>query len=92
MGPWDFDKDAASRSYAPGAAHIYTVEQSISNPNVLYAGSATAGAWKTIDKGANWELLTKDIHLGGVYAIEIDFSDEDIAYISGNGGIYKTID
>ena len=92
VGPWDFDKDAASRSYAPGAAHVYTVEQSISNPNVLYAGSATAGAWKTIDKGANWELLTKDIHLGGVYAIEIDFVDEDIAYISGNGGVYKTID
>ena len=92
VGPWDFDKDAASRSYAPGAAHIYTVEQSISNPNVLYAGSATAGAWKTIDKGANWELLTKDIHLGGVYAVEIDLTDEDIAYISGNGGVYKTID
>ena len=24
VGPWDFDKDAASRSYAPGAAHVYT--------------------------------------------------------------------
>ena len=22
IGPWDFDKDAASRSYAPGAAHM----------------------------------------------------------------------
>ena len=49
VGPWDFDKDAASRSYAPGAAHVYTVEQSVSNPNILYAGTATAGAWKTID-------------------------------------------
>ena len=37
VGPWDFDKDAASRSYAPGAAHVYTVEQAVSNPNVLYA-------------------------------------------------------
>jgi hypothetical protein len=26
IGPWDFDKEAASRSYAPGAAHVYTVE------------------------------------------------------------------
>ena len=42
VGPWDFDKDAASRSYAPGAAHVYTVEQSVSNSNILYAGSATA--------------------------------------------------
>ena len=92
VGPWDFDKDAASRSYAPGAAHLYTVEQSISNPNILYAGSATAGAWKTTDKGANWELITRDLDLGGVYAIEIDFTNPDNIYISGSGGIYKSTD
>ena len=91
VGPWDFDKDAASRSYAPGAAHVYTVEQSVSNPNVLYAGSATAGAWKTIDKGDNWNLITQDLSLNGVYAIEIDFTNPEIIYISGNGGIYKSI-
>ncbi|MBP6722226.1 MAG: hypothetical protein KA239_07885, partial [Bacteroidia bacterium] len=43
VGPIDFDKSAASTSYAPGAAHVYTTEQSQSNPNVLYAGSANAG-------------------------------------------------
>ena len=92
VGPWDFDKDAASRSYAPGAAHLYTVEQSASNHNVLYAGSATAGAWKTIDKGNNWNLITKNLSLNGVYAIEIDFVNPEIIYISGNGGIYKSYD
>ena len=90
VGPWDFDKDAMSRSYAPGAAHVYTVEQSIINPNILYAGSATAGAWKTIDKGDNWDLITKNLALNGVYAIEIDFTNPEIIYISGNGGIYKS--
>ena len=92
VGPWDFDKDAASRSYAPGAAHVYTVEQAVSNPNVLYAGSATAGAWKTTDKGANWELITRYLDIGGVYAIEIDFTNPDIVYISPFGGIYKSYD
>ena len=92
VGPWDFDKDAASRSYAPGSAHIYTIEQSISSPNILYAGSATAGAWKTIDKGDNWDLITKNLSLNGVYAIEIDFTNPDIIYISGNNGIYKSYD
>ena len=92
VGPWDFDKDAMSRSYAPGAAHVYTIEQSTSNSNVLYAGSATAGAWKTIDKGDNWDLITQDLFLNGVYAIEIDFTNPEIIYISGNGGIYKSYD
>ena len=93
IGPWDFDKDAESRSYAPGSAHVYTIEQSVSNPNVLYAGSATGGAWKTIDKGDNWNLITKDLFLNGVYAIEIDFSNPDIIYIDGgHEGIYKSYD
>ncbi|MDG2138574.1 MAG: PKD domain-containing protein [Flavobacteriales bacterium] len=92
VGPWDFDINAQSRSYAPGAAHLYTIEQSISNNNVLYAGAATAGAWRSDDKGDNWRLITKDLHLSGVYAIEIDFQDPDIIYISGNGGVYKSSD
>ena len=92
IGPWDFDKEAASRSYAPGAAHVYTIEQSISSPNVLYAGTATAGAWKTTDKGMNWNLITKNLAINSVYAIEIDFTDFNIVYISGNGGIYKSTD
>ncbi|MDC1062859.1 T9SS type A sorting domain-containing protein [Flavobacteriales bacterium] len=92
IGPWDFDINAESRSYAPGAAHLYTVEQSKSNNNVLYAGAATAGAWRSNNKGDNWFHITKDFHLSSVYAIEIDFQDEDIIYISGNGGLHKSID
>ena len=71
IGPWDFDKDAASRSYAPGAAHLYTIEQSQSNSNVLYAGAATAGAWRSNNKGNNWFHITKDLHLSGVYALSL---------------------
>ena len=92
IGPWDFDKDAASRSYAPGAAHVYTIEQSVSNPDVLYAGTATAGAWKTTDKGDNWNLITPGLELNSVYAIEIDFTNPEIIYISGNGSLRKSYD
>ena len=72
--------------------HIYTIEQSLSNPNILYAGSATAGAWKSTDKGDNWHLITRDVPINKVYAIEIDFINPDIVYISGNDGIYKSTD
>jgi PKD repeat protein/photosystem II stability/assembly factor-like uncharacterized protein len=92
IGPFDFDKDAADRSYAPGAAHCYTVEQSASNPNVLYAGTATAGLWKTIDKGQNWTLLTRDFILNTIFALEIDFLNEDIIYFGGAGKVYKSTD
>jgi PKD repeat protein/photosystem II stability/assembly factor-like uncharacterized protein len=91
VGPFDFDKEAKGRSYASGSAHVYTCEQSFSNSNVLYAGTATAGVWKTTNKGENWIHLTKSLILGTVYALEIDRLNEDIVYFGGAGKVYKTI-
>lgn len=92
IGPFDFDREAASRSYACGAAHVYTVEQSVSNPNVLYAGTANAGVWRTDNKGTLWYDLTSDMMIGTVVALEIDHTDENTCYFGGGGQIYKTTD
>ena len=91
IGPYDFDIDAASRSYAPGAAHVYTVKRCLSDPNVMYAGTATAGMWKSVDAGLTWSLTTRDLVLNGIFAIEIDHSNPDIAYFESGGNLYKTI-
>ena len=92
IGPYDWDHDAAGRSYAPGSAHVYCVEQSISNPDVLYAGTANSGLWKTIDRGQHWTPLMETWLQSTVYAIEIDHSDHDIVYVSMQNSIYKTTD
>ncbi len=92
VGPFDFDKTAASTNYAAGAAHVYTVEQSMSNTNTLYAGSANAGLWKTTDKGSNWVSLTSTLAIRTVYALEIDHSDDNILYFGSGSALYKTTD
>jgi PKD repeat protein len=92
IGPFDFDKDAASRSYAPGAAHVYTVERSVSNTSVMFAGTATAGLWKSIDAGNTWVLMTRDLVLNRIFALEIDHENPDIVYFESNGNLYKTQD
>ena len=92
LGPIDYDHDAAGRSYAPGAAHVYTVEQATSNPDILWAGTATAGVWKSEDYGLNWTLTTQDILVNGVRALEIDFSNPSVVYFGGGGTVYKTTD
>ena len=93
LGPIDFDKEAAGRSYAAGAAHVYTVEQSRSNPDVLYAGTATTGLWKSIDHGEHWELMTKDLLVNGIRSIEIDHTNPNVVYFNHAGGqVYKSID
>ncbi|HAP01987.1 MAG TPA: hypothetical protein DCQ93_08700, partial [Bacteroidetes bacterium] len=92
IGPFDFDHHAASTSYAPGAAHVYTVEESVSDPNILYAGTANAGVWKSIDKGDHWTNLTKNMMISKVRSLEIDFTNPQIVYFNGAGKIYKTTD
>ena len=92
IGPYDFDIEAASRSYAPGAAHVYTIERSVSNPTVMYAGTATAGLWKSTDAGATWSLMTRDLLVNGIVSIEINHLNEDIVYFESVGDLYKTVD
>lgn len=92
IGPYDFDIDAAGRSYAPGAAHVYTVERAASDTTVLYAGTATAGMWKSEDAGATWSLCTRDLLIGGITSIEIDHMNANVAFFGSAGNLYKTVD
>jgi len=94
MGPWHWDPEVALDFFvqSPGACHIYTVEQSASNPDVVWAGTATAGAWKSTDKGLHWDLMTREMLITGTYSISIDPNDEDTVLIEGSGGIYKSTD
>ena len=92
VGPYDYDHNASERSYAPGHAHVYTTEQAKSNNDILYAGTATAGLWRSSDYGLNWELTTQNIMVNGIRAIEIDHSNENTVYFGGSGKIYKSVD
>ncbi|MCB0637515.1 MAG: hypothetical protein KDC54_12890, partial [Lewinella sp.] len=92
VGPYDWDHTAAARSYAPGAAHVYTVEQCPQDDQVLYAGTATTGLWKSVNGGASWQLMTADLMVNQVYAIEPSHSDCQTVFAGMLGSIYRSTD
>ena len=94
IGPYNFDKTAASTSYACGAAHIYTLKQAQSNSDVLYAGTATAGVWKSTNKGQHWTACTSSEWITTVKALAIDPSNSSIVYAASDldNKLYKTSD
>lgn len=95
VGPWDYDHEQAMafQVQSPGAAHVYTVEQSPVNPDLVFAGTATAGLWKSVDKGMNWTLMTADLDVNDVYSIALDPINANIAWFGeSNGQIWKTTD
>ncbi len=92
IGPFDFDKDAAGRSHAPGAAHVYTIEKAPSNPDILYCGTANAGVWKTVDRGLHWTYASATIPVNYCNAVEIHPTDPNTVWIGANNRVYKTTD
>ena len=91
VGPIDWDHSAAGRSYCPGSAHVYTVEQSASDPDVLYAGTANAGIWKSSDHGLNWTACTNGFLSGSVTSLEIDPVNPNIVFAELLSSVYKTV-
>lgn len=90
LGPIDYDHEAAGRSYAPGSAHLYTMQQAPSAPDRLYAGTATAGVWRSDNYGESWFPISWNLPVNGVKALEVNTQDPDIIYFGGGGGIYKS--
>jgi photosystem II stability/assembly factor-like uncharacterized protein len=62
------------------------------NPDIIYAGSASGGLWKTTSAGvgvAAWERIPTGFPALAVASIAIDPSDPDVMYI-GTGEVYST--
>lgn len=72
--------------------NIYCLDISKSDPNILYAGGESGGIWKTIDKGLNWALTTRDVLHGSFNAIVIHPDNPDTVFASTSGKIIKSTD
>lgn len=94
LGPWEYDHEATMDQsvQSPGAAHVYAMEQSMSNPDIVWAGTANAGLWKSIDKGISWECMTTSEIIKNVYSLEIDHSQANNVYAYSANRIWKTAD
>ncbi len=90
LGPFDWDHTAVDRSYAPGSAHVFTVEMSPSDPDILYAGTATAGVWKSTDHGLIWSDMTKNLMVREVVSVEIDHTNPDVVYFGSENDLWKS--
>ncbi len=93
LGPWHYDPEVAMyfEVQSPGACHVYTVEQAYSNPDIVYCGTATAGMYRSENKGMNWDLISGNLPVTGVYSIAISKTDADLVFLgSGNGALYRS--
>ncbi len=70
-----------------GAGRMTAIASAPRSPNVVYAGAAGGGVWKTSDGGRTWRSLTDGLHDLSVGALAVAPSNPAVVYLgSGEGG------
>lgn len=76
-----------------GQTNVYSVDQCLNSPNILYCGTEPGEVYKSTDEGLNWTLVSKNENFGsGVTAIEVNQSNSAIVFAGGNNGVFRSID
>lgn len=73
-------------------SNVYTIDRSLSDPDVLYCGTESSGAYKSTDHGLHWSYVTKDLLIGAVSALRVHPTDPQRVLMSAENDLWRTTD
>ena len=98
-------KNLQPRTIGPAgmSGRITAIDAVWTNPNIIYAGSASGGVWKTENGGASWTPVFDKEPIQNIGAVAITQSNPSVVWVgTGEGnprnsvslgdGIYKSLD
>jgi hypothetical protein len=68
------------------SGRITTIDAVVSNPNIIYIGSASGGVWKTENGGIRWNNVFDDQPLQNIGAIAIQQSNPSVVWVGTGEG------
>ena len=103
--PMDLVKNMTPRNIGPGgmSGRVTAIDVVISNPDIIYAGTASGGLWKSVSGGITWEPIFDNEVTASIGAVAIQQSNPDVIWVgtgegnprnslNGGYGIYKSLD
>ena len=72
--------------------NVYTMDQSLSNPNIVFCGSETGGVYKSVDKGQQWSSVGDELDIGGVGTVKVHPLNPDTVYVGQGSNLYRSTD
>jgi photosystem II stability/assembly factor-like uncharacterized protein len=72
--------------------NVYCLDQSPSDPNVVYAGTENGAVFRSTDGGANWAVISDGLDIGGVRAVKVHPADPNTVYFGERHSVYKSTD
>lgn len=92
IGPKTTRATGAENTTVTWQTNVYCLDQSVSDPNILYAGGETGGMWRSSDRGLTWSQISKGIVHGSVRPVKIDPVDPSVVYAGTDGRLVKSTD
>ncbi|WP_435622780.1 VPS10 domain-containing protein [Flagellimonas sp.] len=101
----DLVQDMKPRNIGPGgmSGRVTAIDVVLSNPDVMYVGTASGGLWKSTSGGIKWEPIFDKEVTASIGAVEIQQSNPSVIWVgtgegnprnslNGGYGIYKSLD
>jgi photosystem II stability/assembly factor-like uncharacterized protein len=98
-------EDMKPRNIGPAgmSGRITAIDVVTSNPQIIYAGSASGGLWKSESGGIGWQPVMDSVSILSIGAVAIDQSNPDVVWVgtgegnprnsvTGGYGLYRTLD
>ena len=101
----DLVQDMKPRNIGPGgmSGRVTAIDVVLSNPDVMYVGTASGGLWKSTSGGIKWEPIFDKEVTASIGAVEIQQSNPSVIWVgtgegnprnslNGGYGVYKSLD
>ncbi|MDA1148888.1 MAG: hypothetical protein O2937_02625, partial [Bacteroidetes bacterium] len=98
-------KDLKPRNIGPGgmSGRVTAIDAVYENPDIIYAGTASGGLWKSTSGGIKWDPIFDNEKTASIGAVAITQSNPDVIWVgtgegnprnslNGGYGVYKSID
>jgi photosystem II stability/assembly factor-like uncharacterized protein len=70
--------------------NVYCLDQSLSDPKTLYAGTENGAVFKSTDGAESWAPLTNDLNMRDIRAVKVHPTDPLTAWFAEGNNVYKT--
>ncbi|WP_194852393.1 WD40/YVTN/BNR-like repeat-containing protein [Nonlabens antarcticus] len=101
----DLVKEMKPRNIGPGgmSGRVTGIDVVESDPNIMYAGTASGGLWKSVSGGTVWEPIFDDQFTASIGAVAVQQSNPSVVWVgtgegnprnslNGGYGIFKSLD
>ncbi|CAM1374193.1 WD40/YVTN/BNR-like repeat-containing protein [Tenacibaculum xiamenense] len=101
----DLVKNMKPRNIGPGgmSGRVTAIDVVLKNPDIIYAGTASGGVWKSTSGGTKWEPIFEKQVTASVGALAIQQSNPSVIWVgtgegnprnslNGGYGIFKSLD